>query len=145
MPGKVNPVMCEMMIQVSHYVSGLCHTVARCGQDGQFELNATLPLIVHCLHESIGCLASASRAFAEKCVEGLEVDEERCRALVDKSLMLVTALNPIVGYDEAAKIAKRAFEENKTLLEIVVEMGLMSENEGKAILDPKNLLKGRFS
>jgi fumarate hydratase class II len=140
MPGKVNPVMCEMLIQVSHFVSGHCHTVARCGQDGQFELNVTLPLITHCLHESIDCLANGARVFAEKCVADLEVNQKRCQTLLDSSLMLVTALNPIVGYDEAARVAKKAFSENKTLIQVVVEMGLLTENEAKAVLDPRKVL-----
>ncbi len=140
MPGKVNPVMCESMIQVCHYVSGLSHTVTRCGQDGQFELNTTLPLIAHCLHESVDCLGSAVRLFADKCVKGLEVDRERCSALVEKSLMLVTALNSKIGYETAAKVAKKAFDEDKTLLEAVVEMGVLGEEEAKAALDPKKML-----
>ena len=141
MPGKVNPVMCEMLIQVCHFVSGHCHTVTRCGQDGQFELNANLPLITHCLHESIACLANGARVFADKCVAGLEVNRDRCKALSDNSLMLVTALNPILGYDKAAQVAKRAFDENRTLIEIVVEMGLLSEDEARAVLEPRGMLR----
>jgi len=140
MPGKVNPVMCEMLIQVCHFVSGNCHTVARCGQDGQFELNVTLPLIAHCLHESIDCLANGARVFAEKCVSGLEVNQDRCGSQLDRTLMLVTALNPILGYDDAGRVAKKAFSENKTLIQVVVEMGFLSEEEAKVVLDPRKML-----
>ncbi|MGK0240302.1 MAG: fumarate hydratase class II [Candidatus Pelagisphaera sp.] len=140
MPGKVNPVMCEMLIQVCHYVSGLCYTVQRCGSDGQFELNTTLPLIAHCLHESIECLGSGARTFAEKCVSGLLVDEKRCRSHVDQSLMLVTALNPKIGYDSAAAIAKKAYDEDLTLLEAVVQSGELSEEEARTVLDPLRMV-----
>lgn len=145
MPGKVNPVMCEMLIQVCHYVSGCCHTVERCGSDGQFELNTTLPLISHCLHEAIDCLGAGAAVFAEKCVQGLEVDEESCRESVERSLMLVTALSPKIGYDKAAMIAKKAFEENLTLLEAVVETGELSEEEASSLLDPWKMLGDSFS
>ena len=140
MPGKVNPVMCEMLIQVCHFVSGNCHTVNRCGQDGQFELNVTLPLIAYCLHESINCLANGARVFAEKCIAALEVDRDRCQALLDKSLMLITALNPVLGYDRAALVAKKALDEDRTLIDIVVEMGFMTEDEARAALDPRKML-----
>jgi fumarate hydratase class II len=125
MPGKVNPVMSEMLVQVGHYVQGLTKTVASCGQDGHFELNVTLPLIAHCLHEAITCLANGARVFAEKCVAGLEADTERCRELMERSLMLVTALNPHIGYDVAAAVAKEAYATGKSLREVVLARGLM--------------------
>ena len=83
MPGKVNPVMSEMLVQVCLYVHGLCQTVVMCGRDGHFELNVTIPLMAYCLHESVHCLANGSNAFAEKCVEGLEADEARCRSSME--------------------------------------------------------------
>ncbi len=136
MPGKVNPVMCEMLVQVCHYVSGLCSTVQRCGSDGQFELNTTLPLIAHCLLEGIECLGSGVEVFTERCVKGLVVNEDQCRAYAENSLMLVTALNPKIGYDKAAVIAKKAYEEGLTLVEAVVQSGELSEDEARSILDP---------
>jgi fumarate hydratase class II len=120
MPGKVNPVMSEMLVQVCLYVQGLGHTVAAAGRDGHFELNVTLPLMAHCLHESIHCLANAVTVFTEKCVAGLEADAARCRELVDRSLMLVTALNPHIGYDAAAAVAKEAFATGRTLRDVVL-------------------------
>jgi fumarate hydratase, class II len=141
MPGKVNPVMSEMLVQVCLYAQGLSQTVAMCGRDGHFELNVTLPLIAHCLHEAIHCLANATRTFAEKCVDGLEADEARCRELVDRSLMLVTALNPYIGYDNAAAVAKEAFATGKTLREIVLARKLMDPAALDRALDPLGMTR----
>ena len=141
MPGKVNPVMSEMLVQVCIYVQGLSQSVSICGRDGHFELNVTLPLIAHCLHESIECLANGARTFADRCVVGIEANETRCRELVERSLMLVTALNPHIGYDNAAKVAKQAFAEGKTLKEVVLELGLLDESTLNAALDPLTMVK----
>ncbi len=139
MPGKVNPVMSEMLVQVCLYTQGLAQTVVMCGRDGHFELNVTLPLMAHCLHESIHCLANGARVFAEKCVAGLEADTERCRELVDRSLMLVTALNPHIGYDAAAAVAKEAFATGRTLREIVLERKLLDPATLDKALDPLSM------
>lgn len=141
MPGKVNPVMCEMLVQVCLYVHGLSQTVVLCGRDGQLELNVTLPLMAHCLHEAIHCLTNGVTTFVEKCVNGLEADAERCRALVDRSLMLVTALNPHIGYDAAAAVAKEAFATGKTLREIVLARKLMDAATLDRVLDPLAMTK----
>jgi fumarate hydratase class II len=141
MPGKVNPVMSEMLVQVCLYVHGLSQAVMMCGRDGHFELNVTMPLMAHCLHESIHCLANGSRVFAERCVDGLEADEARCRELVDKSLMLVTALNPHIGYDQAASVAKEALATGRTLREIVLERKLMEASALDQALDPTSMIK----
>ncbi len=141
MPGKVNPVMSEMLVQVCLYTQGLAQTVVMCGRDGHFELNVTLPLIAHCLHEAIRCLANAVRAFTEKCVAGLEADAARCRELVDRSLMLVTALNPYIGYDQAAAVAKEALHTGRTLREIVLEKGLMEAAALDRALEPMAMTK----
>ncbi len=141
MPGKVNPVMSEMLVQVCLYTQGLAQTVALCGREGHFELNATLPLIAHCLHESIHCLANAVSVFTEKCVDGIEANAERCRELVDRSLMLVTALNPFIGYDAAASIAKEALHSGRTLREVVLERGLMTPAELDRALDPRSMTR----
>jgi fumarate hydratase class II len=114
-----------MLVQVGLYVQGLAQTVAACGRDGHFELNVTLPLIAHCLHESIRCLANGTRVFADQCVTGLEADAGRCQELMERSLMLVTALNPHLGYDAAAGVAKEAFATGKSLREVVLARGLM--------------------
>jgi fumarate hydratase class II len=136
MPGKVNPVMSEMLVQVCLYVQGLTQTVQLAGRDGHFELNVTLPLMAHCLHESIHCLGHAARVFTEKCIVGLEADPARCRELVDRSLMLVTALNPHIGYDAAAALAKEAYVTGRTLRELVLEKQLMDAAALDRALDP---------
>ncbi len=137
MPGKVNPVMSEMLVQVSIYATGLANMVVLCGRDGHFELNVTLPLIAYALHEAIACLANGCRLFARRCVSGIEADAARCRELVDRSLMLVTALNPYIGYDAAAAVAKEAFSGNRTLREVVLARGLLDAATLDRILDPR--------
>lgn len=136
MPGKVNPVMSEMMVQVCIYAQGLASIVSMCGRDGHFELNVTIPLITYSLHEAIGCLANAALVYAEKCVKGIEVDAARCRELVERSLMLVTALNPLIGYDQAASVAKEAFTSGRTLKEVVLARGLLDEKTLERALEP---------
>ncbi|MDB6167990.1 MAG: fumarate lyase [Verrucomicrobia bacterium] len=143
MPGKVNPVMSEMLVQACLYAQGLCQTVVQCGRDGHFELNVTLPLLAHCLHESIHVLGNAARVFADRCVAGLEADAVRCRELVDRSLMLVTALNPHIGYDQAAAVAKEAFATGKTLREIVLEKKLMDVATLDRALDPAGMTNAK--
>ncbi|MGE9291851.1 MAG: class II fumarate hydratase [Puniceicoccales bacterium] len=140
MPGKVNPVMSEMLVQSSMYAMGLGNTVALCGRDGHFELNVTIPLIAYSLHESIKVLGNASKTFADRCVDGIEANTETCDQLVKRSLMLVTALNPYIGYDKASKVAKKAFAENKTLREVVLEEGLLDEKTLDAALDPMSMV-----
>ncbi len=141
MPGKVNPVMSEMLVQVCLYVQGLAQTVQLAGRDGHFELNVTLPLMAHCLHESIRCLGQAVRVFTERCVAGLEADAERCREQVERSLMLVTALNPLIGYDAAAAVAKEAHATGRTLREIVLERRLLDAATLDAALDPRAMTR----
>ena len=141
MPGKVNPVMSEMLVQGCIYTQGLCQMVVACGRDGHFELNATIPLIAYALHESIQVLAAGARQFADGCVVGLEVDEARCRELVDRSLMLVTALTPHIGYDAAAAVAKEALVTGKTLRDVVLAKDLMQVKALDTALDPTRMLK----
>ena len=141
MPGKINPVMSEMLVQVCIYTQGLSQVVVMCGRDGQFELNVTIPLIAYALHESIHVLANGARQFADACVEGVEADEARCRELVDRSLMLVTALNPHIGYDAAAAVAKEASSTGKTLREVVLEKGLMKAGELDRALEPLRMTR----
>lgn len=141
MPGKVNPVMSEMMVQSAMYAMGLCNSVAMGGRDGHFELNVTIPLIAYSLLESIKVLGNSARVFADSCVAGIEANVETCADLVHRSLMLVTALNPYIGYDQASKVAKKAFAENKTLREVVLEDGLMDEATLEKALDPMSMIK----
>jgi fumarate hydratase class II len=123
MPGKVNPVLCEAVLQVCAQVVGNDTAVAWGGAAGTFELNVMLPVIARNLLESIRLLASVSRLFAERCIDGITADEERTRAFAESSPSIVTPLNHYVGYDEAAKIAKQALAEHKTIREVVIERG----------------------
>ena len=124
MPGKVNPVMSEMLISVCLRVIGNDAAVTMGGASGVFELNVTIPLLADALLESLDLLTNGCDAFVDKCVTGIEADEERCAELIEKSLMLSTALVPAVGYDKAAEIAKRAHKERKTVREVAEEMGI---------------------
>ncbi len=141
MPGKVNPVMSEMLVQVCLYVHGLTHTVTACGREGHLELNATLPLIASCLHHSILCLTNGVRAFTEKCVSGIEADAERCGELMTRSLSLATALNPHLGYEVASSVAREALDSGESLREVVLARGLMDAATLDRALDPANMVR----
>jgi len=136
MPGKVNPTQCEALTMVCTQVMGNDATVGFAGSQGNFELNVFKPVIIHNVLESITLLADGCDSFREKCVEGLELDAERVDSLMRQSLMLVTALNRHIGYDNAAKVAKKAYTEGTTLVEAVVAMGLMTADEFEAAVDP---------
>lgn len=140
MPGKVNPVMSEMLVQVGLYVQALTQMVTACGREGQLELNTTLPLMAYGLHESIHCLARGAQVFAERCVTGLEADVARCRELMERSLMLVTALNPHLGYEVAASVAKEAYASGRSLREVVLARGLMEAAALDRALDARTML-----
>ena len=143
MPGKVNPVMCEMLVQVGLYVQGMSQTTGACGREGQLELNATLPLMAYCLHESIHCLANAVRLFTEKCIVEIEADIARCLQLTERSLMLVTALSPRLGYDAAASVAKEALTSGKSLREVVLARGLLDETTLQSVLNPSSMVRAK--
>jgi fumarate hydratase class II len=140
MPGKVNPVIPESVMQASAQVQGNDLAVQIGGQLGNFELNVMMPVITGNLFESIELLTTASTMLAEKCVNGIQANRERCNELLDKSLMLVTNLNPVIGYDRAAQVAKRAYQENRSLREILLEEKLLPETEINKWLDPKKML-----
>jgi fumarate hydratase class II len=142
MPGKVNPVMSEMMMQVAAQVVGNDATVTWSAANGNFELNVMMPVLSHNLSESISVLANAARVFAERCVEGLEANEERARELVERNVIVVTALNPHIGYDAGAKVAKEALATGKSVREIVLEHGLMTEADLDRVLDLKKMTEG---
>jgi fumarate hydratase class II len=123
MPGKVNPVLCEAMVMVAAQVVGNDATVAWSGAAGNFELNVMLPVLARNVLESIRLLANIARVFAARCVDGLEANVERCLEFAQSSPSIVTPLNHYVGYDEAAKIAKQALAERKTIRQVVIERG----------------------
>ncbi len=135
MPGKVNPTQCEALTMVCAQVLGNDACVGVSGSQGNFELNVYKPVIIHNVLESIRLLADGADSFRENCVAGLDVDRERIDHLMRQSLMLVTALNRHIGYDNAAKVAKKAYEEGTTLVEAVTALGLMTEEEfGRAVV-----------
>jgi fumarate hydratase, class II len=125
-----------MLVQVGLYVQGLLQTVVNCCRDGQLELNATLPLIAYSLLTCVECLSNGSRVFAEGCVRGLEPDEARCKELMERSLMVVAALNPFIGYDAGARVAKEALSTGRTVREVVLALGLMDAAELDKALNP---------
>lgn len=142
MPGKVNPVMSEMMMMVAAQVIGNDAAVTWGGANGNFELNVMMPLIAHNLLESIDLLANAADTFAERCVVGLEANEQRARELVERNAIIVTALNPHIGYDNGARIAKEAVATGRSVRELVLEAGLMSEEDLDEALDIKGMTEG---
>ncbi|MCR9133700.1 MAG: class II fumarate hydratase [bacterium] len=145
MPGKVNPVIEESMNMVCAQVIGNDAAITVGGLNGNFELNVMLPMVAHNLLESINILANASRNFADRSVSKLTVREDVIAEKVGKNPILVTALNPIIGYDLAAKIAKKAYAENRALLDVALEMTDLSEQELKDALDPIKMTKGGFT
>jgi len=145
MPGKVNPVMEESLTMAAAQVIGNDAAVTIGGQSGNFELNVMLPLVAHNLLESIKILGNAAKNFAEKSVTGFKVKEDRIKKMVGKNPILVTALNPLIGYDKAAKIAKKAFAEDRAVLDVAKEMTDLSEDELKKALEPLSMTKGGFT
>jgi fumarate hydratase class II len=142
MPGKVNPVVPEAVCQVVAQVVGNDAAIAFGGSAGNFELNVMLPVIGRNLLESIRLLASASRSLADKCVAGLTADVERCRTYALSSPSIVTALNPRIGYEAAAKVVKTALAENKDLRTVVLEQGLLGPDEVDRVLDVLAMTRG---
>jgi fumarate hydratase class II len=144
MPGKVNPVMCESMMQVAARVFGNDTTVAMSGATGgNFQLNIMMPVMGQAAIESIQLLASATRAFVDFCVEEMEANQEACEAAVEKSLSMVTSLNPLIGYEKAATLAKKAFQTGKTIRELCREEGILPENTLREALDPWRMTEPR--
>lgn len=140
MPGKVNPTQCEMLTMVSAQVIGNHQAATVGGLQGAFELNVFKPLIGAAVIRSIELLAVGMDSFAARCVEGLEANEARIAELVDRSLMLVTALAPEIGYDNAAKIAKHAHEHNLSLREAALELGLVDESTFDRVVRPRSMV-----
>jgi fumarate hydratase class II len=136
MPGKVNPVMCEMVLQVCAQVLGNDAAITFCGSFGNFELNVMMPVMAHNLLQSIELLATAGDVFARRCVAGLEVDREKCLSNLELSLSNCTVLAPVIGYDKAAKIAKVAFETNRTVRQVAEEISGLDKARLDQLLDP---------
>lgn len=143
MPGKVNPTQSEAMTMVAAQVMGNHVTVTIAGASGHLELNVFKPVIAYNVLQSIRLLADATQSFTDNCVVGIVANEDHIRELVGKSLMLVTALNPHVGYDNAAKIAKKAHAEKKTLKQAAVELGLLSAGDYDRLIRPEEMVAPR--
>jgi fumarate hydratase class II len=139
MPGKVNPTQCEAMIMVCIQVLGNDVAIGIAGSRGNLELNVCKPVIIHNFLHSVDLLTGACFAFREFCVDGLEPDEEQIKRHLENSLMLVTALNPHIGYDNAAKVAKKAHKERITLRESAIALGLMSGEDFDAAVKPEEM------
>jgi len=137
MPGKVNPVIPEAVTMVAAQVMGNHTTITVGGQGSFFELNVMMPVMGHAMLQSITLLGTASKALAEKCVDGITANEDRCRELLEGNLSLATALAPKIGYDDAAAIAKQAFKEGKTAREVARERQVLPDAELDEVLDAR--------
>ena len=145
MPGKVNPVIPEVVNQVAFYVIGNDVTITMAAEGGQLELNAFEPIIFYCMFQSIDTLAYAVQTFVDNCVTGITANENRCRYLVENSVGIITAICPHVGYQKAAEIAKRAIKTGESVRSLILEENLLSEQELNEILDPVHMTEPGIS
>ncbi len=142
MPGKVNPVLAEMLNQAMFHIMGNDHAVNMCGQAGQLELNVMMPIISHNLNEMMIVMIGSVNAFTDKAVKGLILNREQAEGWLANNPILVTALNPIIGYNNGATVAKKALAERKSVRQVVLEMGLMSEEDLDKALDAYQMTEG---
>ena len=140
MPGKVNPVIPEMVMQVSAQVIGNDNTITFSSSNGNFELNTMLPVMAHNLLESIELLTTSTDVFEKKLIKHLEVNTEKLDENIQKNSILVTALVPVIGYDNSAKVAKEAMSQNKTIKEVLIEKNLISSEEIDELLNIEKLI-----
>jgi fumarate hydratase class II len=145
MPGKVNPVISEAVRMVCAQVIGNDTVIALSNAMGDFQLNVMLPVIAHNIIQSVTILANVSRLFAEKAIKGFEVNAEHVLELVQRNPIIATVLNPIIGYDKAAEVVKKALKEKKTVKQVAVEMGYLTKEEADRILDPEIMTRPGFS
>jgi len=142
MPGKVNPVMPEMTMQVAAQVIGNDAAITWAGANGNFELNVMMPVMSSNLDESISILATAAATLRTRCIDGIEADADRARELVEKNIIVITSLNPHIGYDKGAEIAKEAFASGRNVREVALEKGVMTAEELELALDLKGMTEG---
>jgi fumarate hydratase class II len=142
MPGKVNPVMAEMLNMVMFQVMGNDLTVMLAAQAGQLELNVMMPVIAHNLFQSMDILIGGIRAFTDRCVRGLKANREKAEGWLAKNAILVTALNPVIGYLKGAEVAKEAMATNRTIREVVIEKGYLTPEEADRLLDARKMTEG---
>ena len=141
MPGKVNPVICESIIQICAQVIGNDVTITLGGQGGVFELNMMLPLIAHNLLESIEILSTGSNMFTNKLIKGLSANKEKCFDYIEDSLAMCTSLAPVIGYDKAAEVAHKAYETGMTIKQVCIKEKLLDEDKLDELLNPKAMIK----
>ena len=141
MPGKVNPTQCEAMTMVCTQVMGNDLTISIAGASGNFELNVFRPVIAYNIIQSIRLLNDACDSFRKNCTDGITPNKDRIKSNLYDSLMLVTALNPHIGYDKAAEVAKKAHKDNTSLKEAVIELGYLSEEDFDKLVDPNKMIK----
>jgi aspartate ammonia-lyase len=139
MPGKVNPSMAEMMNQVCYQVVGFDTTVSYCAQAGQMDLNVMMPVMNYNLQQALHIFATSMDAFTKRCLQGITVDRERCRMYFESSVGMATILNPYIGYAKAAELAKESVKTGKTVVELIRDHKLLSDEQLKDILDPRKL------
>jgi len=142
MPGKVNPVLAEMLNQAMYHIMGNDHAINMAGMAGQFELNVMMPIISHNLNEMIQVMIGSVRAFTDKLIVGLQANRERAESWLSRNPILVTALNPIIGYNNGAQVAKKSLAEGKSVREVVLEMGLMEAEDLVRALDARRMTEG---
>lgn len=142
MPGKVNPVLAEMLNMACYHVIGNDTAVMMAGGAGQLELNVMMPIIAHNLFESMQVLIGAVRTFTDRCVVGIEANREKAEGWLARNAILVTALNPVIGYLKGAEVAKEAMATNRTIKEVVVEKGYLSAEEADRLLDARRMTEG---
>ncbi len=145
MPGKVNPVMAEMLNQTMFHVMGNDHAITMSAQAGQLELNVMMPIIAHNLNEMIQVMIGSVTAFTEKLVIGLTANREQADYWLSRNPILVTALNPIIGYEKGAQVAKKALAEGRSIIDVVTELGYMTEDAARDALDAHRLTEGGIS
>ena len=140
MPGKVNPTQCEAMTMVCAQVMGNHATITFAGSQGNFELNVFKPVVIYDLLQSIRLIGDAAVSFTDNCVAGIEANRAHIKALMERSLMLVTALAPKIGYDNAAKVAKTAHKNGTTLKEEAVKLGFVTAEEFDRLVRPEDMI-----
>ncbi|HEY5260039.1 MAG TPA: lyase family protein, partial [Rhabdochlamydiaceae bacterium] len=140
MPGKVNPTQSESMTMVAVQVMGNDTAIAFAGSLGNFELNVFMPVMIYNLLQSIRLLGDVASNFHDKCLLGIQPNTDRIKELLDSSLMLATALNPVIGYDKASKIVQKAYQEGITLKAAAVSLGFLTEKQFDEVVDPKKMV-----
>ena len=141
MPGKVNPVIPEVINEIAYKVIGNDHTVTMAAEAGQLELNVMEPIIVQSIFESIEMLNNGMKSFKYRCIDGITANRERCREMVHNSIGIVTALNPLLGYEKSSQVAKEALHSNKSVYDLVLEKKLLSKEELDEVLKPENMIQ----